>query len=173
MAAAEVTAVAEAHAAVVALIKTIPDAALDWRPSVDEWSLKQTIAHVAHAYAFYLTIIEETRASEFGDVYLISGSAGWRRIEATDSAVMQCATVAAVLDQLALTYQSAMAIFESLTPEELDRPFLLHAWRPDAETEHCTFRLRVLQTAAQHLREHQAQVADFLARWQAVYGDDS
>lgn len=168
MAAAEVAAVAEAHAAIVALIKTIPDAALDWRLSADEWSLKQIIAHIAHAYDFYITIIEETRASDFGDVYLIPGSAGWRRIEATDTAVMQCATVAAVLDRLTLAYQSAMAIFEGLTPAELDRPFILYAWRPDATDEHCTFRRRVLQTAAEHLREHRVQVADILTRWQAA-----
>lgn len=169
MAATEVTAVAETHTAIVALIETIPDAALDWRPSADEWSLKQTIAHIAHAYDFYITIIEETCASDFGDVYLVPGSAGWRRIEATDTAVMQCATIPAALDRLTLAYQSAMAIFEGLAPAELERPFMLHAWRPDAETEHCTFRQRVLQTAADHLREHQAQVADSLAHWQAAH----
>jgi uncharacterized damage-inducible protein DinB len=162
---ADIAAVAEAHAAMVALIETIPDAALDWRPSEDEWSLKQTIGHVAHAYDFYLTIIEETRASDFGHVHLVPGSAGWQRIVATDAAVMQCATVSAVLDRLTLAYQTAMAIFEGLTSEELDRPFVLYAWRPDVKTEHCTFRQRVLQTAADHLQEHQAQVADILTHW--------
>jgi uncharacterized damage-inducible protein DinB len=160
--------VTEAQDAVVALIRAIPDAALDWQPGDDAWSLKRTIAHVAHAYDFYLLIIEQTRASDFGTVGLRPEQPGWQHLVATDEAVLRCTTVAETFDQLESAYQRALAVFSRLAPDELDRAFVLTSWRPDVAPETTTLRVRVLETAASHLREHQSQLAETLAHWRAA-----
>jgi hypothetical protein len=159
-----------AHDAVVALIRTIPDAALGWQPDGDAWSLKRIIAHIAHAYDFYLTIVEEARATDFGTVTLRPGLPGWQRVVATDTTVLQCATVAKVLDQLDAVYQRSLDIFAHLTPDELDRTFVMASWRADREAETTTLRRRVLETAPSHLREHEAQLAETLEGWRAASG---
>lgn len=92
-----------AHQRVAALIGSIPDAALDWQPDEDSWSLKRIVAHVAHAYDFYLLIVEQARAADFGTATLDPGMPGWRRVETTDAAVLGCRDKPAVLDQLAAT----------------------------------------------------------------------
>ncbi len=154
---------------VAALIGSIPDAALDWQPDEDSWSLKRIVAHIAHACDFYLLIVEQARAADFGTVTLDPGMPGWRRVEATDAAVLECRDVPAVLDQLAATRDRALAIFEAITPGELDRPFTLASWRPDAAPQTTTLRHRVLEMATDHLDEHHAHLAETLARWQGAY----
>src|ERR671926_155694 len=80
-------AIVDAHDAVVPLIRTIPDAALDWQPSSDVWSLKQIISHLAHANDFYVMIVNEVRTTRFGTVQLHRDLAGWQQMLATDAAV--------------------------------------------------------------------------------------
>jgi uncharacterized damage-inducible protein DinB len=157
-----------AHEAVTALIGIIPDEALDWQPGEGGWSLKQTIGHIAHAYDFYVAIIEQARADQFGTVRLQAKSPGWYRLLAIDAAIAQCASVPAVLERMAQTYQRALAVFEGLTAEELDRSFVFYTWRADAQPEPTTLRRRVLQTAADHLREHRGQLAETFAQWKAA-----
>ena len=79
--------------------------------------------------------------------------------------VLACATAPDVLDRLISAYRSALAVLDGLTPDELDRPFVLVAWEPDAQSVTSTLRRRVLRTAADHLREHHVQIAETLVRW--------
>jgi uncharacterized damage-inducible protein DinB len=155
-----------AHAGVVALIGAIPDAALDWQPGRDEWSPKQVIGHLAHANDFYVTILEEARAADFGAVRLHRDSTGWRRMLAIDAAVAQCTTGSAALDYFERVYQQALVALQNTSPEELDHPFVFYTWHPGAQPVNTTLRQRVIHQMADHLREHQAQLADLLARWQ-------
>jgi|SRR5579872_6465146 len=150
---------------IMTLITTSPDAALDWKPDETSWSLKQTLAHVAHAYDFYLMIVEEARKSAFGVVKLHPDLPGWRRLQDTDAAVLACATTAEVCGQLNVVYQRAVAILSAISPEELDRSFTLESWRPDVAPETTTLRKRVLEMVADHLREHYGQLAETLAQW--------
>ena len=153
-----------AHAELAVTIAAIPDVALDWQPGGDEWSLKQVIGHLAHANAFYITIVEQARAAGFGTVRLRRGSAGWRRMLATDSAVAACTTTAGALDCFEQAYQQALALLRTLSPDELDRSFVFRSWQPGAEPVTTTLRQRVIQAMADHLREHQAQLAAVSAR---------
>ena len=162
---AELTALAACHREVVAIIEMIPEAALDWRPGEGEWSLKQTIGHIAHAYDFYITIVEEARAQGFGAVKLHAEIPGYRRMLATDAEVAQCATRAAILDRLNQAYQQALAVLQGIAPEELDRPFVFYRWQSEPEPVTTTLRRRVLQTAIEHLREHRAHLAETLELW--------
>lgn len=155
-----------AHARVVALIGAMPDAALNWQPGGDEWSPRQVIGHLAHANDFYVIILEQARAARFGTVRLHRDSAGWRRMLATDAAVAQCTTSSAVLDHFERGYQKALVHLKNISTEELDRPFAFYTWHPDAQLVNTTLRQRVIHEMANHLKEHQAQLADLLARWQ-------
>ena len=56
-------------------------------------------------------------------------------------------------------------IGKETTPEELDRPFVLRSPQPTVTR---TLRERVVRTAAEHLREHQAHLAETLVRWRAA-----
>ena len=154
-----------AHDAVVADIAAIPDAALDWWPGGDEWPIRQLVGHLAHANDFYAMIIEEARAAGFSEAELHPGLPGWRRMQDTDAAVAACADVPAVLDCFERTYGRLLALLRGLTPEELDRPFVLRSPQPTVTT---TLRERVVRTAAEHLREHQAHLAETLARWRSA-----
>jgi hypothetical protein len=154
-----------AHLRVATLVGTIPVAALDWQADADAWSPKRIVAHIVHAYDFFLLIVEQARATDFGTARLDPGLPGWRRVEATDAAVMACRDVSAVLDQLAAARDRALAVFEAITPDELDRPFMLASLRPDAAPQTTTLRHRVLEVAAEHLDEHHAHLAETLARW--------
>src|SRR5260221_6261866 len=87
-----------AHQRVAALISTIPDAALDWQPDAASWSAKRIVAHIAHAYDFYLLIVERARAADFGTARLDPGLPDWQRVEATDAALLACPDVPHVLD---------------------------------------------------------------------------
>ena len=151
-----------AHDAVVADIAAIPDAALDWRPGGDEWPIRQILGHLAHANDFYAMIIDAARAADFGEAELHPGLPGWRRMQDTDAAVVACADVPAVLDCFERTYGDLLAHLHGLTPEELDRPFVLRSPQPTVTT---TLRERVVRTAAEHLREHQVHLTETLARW--------
>ena len=154
-----------AHDAVVADIAAIPDAALDWQPGGDEWPIRQILGHLAHANDFYVMIVEEARARGFGEAELHPGLPGWRRMQETDAAVTECADVPAVLDCFERTYGRLLALLHELTPEELDRPFVLHSPQPTVTT---TLRERVVRTATEHLREHQIHLAETLARWRSA-----
>ena len=164
----ELTELAAAHGEVVAVIETVPEAALDWRPGEGEWSLKQTIGHIAHAYDFYVTIVEEAQAQGFGVVRLHADTPGYRRMLATDADVAQCMTVAALLDRLNQAYQQALAVLRGIAPEQLDRPFAFYRWQSEAEPVTATLRRRVLQTATEHLREHRAHLAETLELWRGI-----
>ncbi len=157
-----------AHQRVADLIGTIPDSALDWQPEADHWSAKRIVAHIAHAYDFFLLIVEQARAADFGTARLDPGLPGWQRVEATDAAVLACRDVPEVLDQLAAARDHALAVSEAITLDELDRPFTLDeldSWRPDAAPQTTTLRHRVLEIAADHLDEHHAHLVETLARW--------
>ncbi len=151
-----------AHDAVVADIAAIPDAALDWRPGGDEWPIRQIVGHLAHANDFYVMIVEEARAADFGEAELHPGLPGWQAMQDTDAAVAACADVRAVLDCFERTYGRLLALLRVLTPEELDRPFVLRSPQPTITT---TLRERVVRTAAEHLREHRTHLEETLARW--------
>src|SRR5258706_11670660 len=151
---------AAAHAAIVPMIRTIPDAALDWRAGDEEWSIKQIIGHLAHANDFYVMIVDEARATSFGTVVPRPELDGWQRMAATYAAVAECRSTQAALDCFERTYQGMLAILYGITADELDRRFVFH--RPDAEPYTTTLRQRVIQTAASHICEHQAHLSDTL-----------
>ena len=159
---------AAAHGELAAFVRGLPDEALDWRADDESWSLKQTIAHVTHAYDFYLMIVEETLGAGFGTVRLHPELAGWQRLLATDAAVNACSTVSAALELFNQACERLNLALEHLSPEELDREFVLLPVRPDDGAVTRTLRRRVLDIAADHLREHKAQMSDTLTRWQAV-----
>jgi uncharacterized damage-inducible protein DinB len=158
-----------AQAQIAALTRTIPDAALDWQPDADSWSLKRILAHVAHAYDFYLLIVEQARTADFGTATLRPELPGWQRVEVTDTAMLQSPDVASLLDYLNATCDRALAVFAAIPADELDRPFVLASWRPDVAPVTTTLRRRVLETATDHLREHFVQLTDTLARWSEAH----
>ena len=166
--AAELTELAAAHGEVVAVVEAIPEAALDWRPGEGEWSLKQTIGHIAHAYDFYATIVEEARAQSFEAVTLHADTPGYRRMLATDADVAHCATVAAVLERLNQAYLQALAVLQGIGSEELDRPFAFYRWQSETEPVMTTLRRRVIQTATEHLREHRGHLLELLVVWKPM-----
>ena len=168
MATAATAELEEGQRALLALLATIPDAALDWEPGGGEWSLKRIIAHIAHAYDFYILIVQEARGHNFGPIRLTPELDGWQRLLATDAAVKACPTVADVLAAVTQAYEPALALFHNLTPAELDHPFLFYNKPVDAAPISTTLRRRVLGEAANHLREHEPQVIETLARWQAA-----
>jgi DinB superfamily len=157
-----------AHDAVVATISRLPNVALDWSPAADEWSIRQIIAHLAHSNDYYITIVEETRAAGFGTVQLRPDSSGWQRMLATDALVLGAASVSEALAHFEHAYEHALAVIAGCTAEELDHPFVFRSWQADADAVTTTLRLRVIATMAEHLREHQGQLSDTLARWQAA-----
>ncbi len=157
--------IVDAHDSVVPLIRTIPDAALDWQPSSDSWSLKQIISHLAHANDFYVMIVDEVRATGFGTVRLHPDLAGWQQMAATNAAVAACTTAQAVLDCFERTYQRMMDVLTDIRLEELDQPFVF--WRADDKAQTTTLRQRVIQMAAEHMREHGPQLTQTLASWQS------
>jgi len=161
-----------AHDATVALIHPIPDAALDWQPDSDTWSLKQIIGHLAHAHDFYVTIVEEARAAHFGILQLHTGLAGWQRMADTDAAVAHCTTTQAVLGCFEQTYQRMLAILHSITPEECQRPFVFQSWQSNAKPLTTTLQQRVIEMVASHMHEHQPQLLQTLASWQSLGDGD-
>jgi uncharacterized damage-inducible protein DinB len=159
-----------AYDAVAPLIQAIPDESLDWRPGEDEFSLKQIVVHLTHANDFYLMIVEEVRAANFSIVRLHRESLGWQRMAATDAEAMQCTSVAALSECFERAYQRLLTTLMEVTKGELERPFVLYSMQPDTEPLTTTLRHRVFLTAADHLREHQAQLADTLAQWRLTHG---
>lgn len=171
MTAATTAELVAAHDGVAAAIGAIPDAALDWQPGGGAWSLKQVIGHLATANDFYLMVVEEARAADFGAVRLHSGLAGWQRALAADAEVARGEGAPAALDCFERAYRRLLAVLEGLTSEELDRPFVFLDQQPgEPPATTTTLRERVLARAVGHLREHQAQLADTLARWRAAAG---
>ena len=154
-----------AHDAVIRAISAVPEEALDWQPGGEEWPIRQILGHLAHANDFYAMIVDAARAADFGEAELHPGLPGWRRMQDTDAAVAACADVPALLDCFERTYGRLLALLRGLTPEELDRPFVLRSPQPTVTT---MLRERVVRTAAEHLREHQAHLAETLARWRAA-----
>lgn len=167
--AATVTAeVRAASDAVAAAVGTIPDAALDWQPGGGDWSPRQIISHLAQSTDFYLGIIEGARATTFGAVQL-DFERLLPRAQSTDAEVARCATVPDARDRFERAYRRLLDVLDGLTPEELDRPFVFLDQQPgEPPAMTTTLRQRVLPRAASHLREHQAQLADTVARWRAA-----
>ena len=161
------TDLAKAHDEVSVIIQQVPDRALDWQSSTDEWSLKQTIGHLAHANDFYIMIVTAARATVFGTAKLHPELAGWKHMATTDAAVAQCTTTLGVYDCFEHTYQLMLTVLRGITHEELDRPFVF--CQPDREPYTTTLRQRVVLMATNHLREHKTQLSNTLAGWQAIY----
>lgn len=155
-----------AHDETAAILSTIPDGALDWQPDETSWSLKRILGHLTHAYEFYLLIVEEARKSRFGTVKLHPDLPGWKRVEQTDAAVLACPTTAEACALFNATHARAIAILGEISLQELDRPFVLDSWRPDVAPVTTTLRTRVLEAAADHLREHHDHLRETLAQWQ-------
>ncbi len=158
-----------AYDEVVAAIERIPDEALDWQPGGGEWSPRYIISHMAHANEFYLSIIEQVRAAGFGTVRLNPDPAV-QRMRAVDAEIARYTTVPDVLDAFERAYRRLLAVLESLTPEELDRPFVLDTGQAYDQTGTTTLRERVMGRAAEHLREHWAQLAATLGRQSELEG---
>jgi ketosteroid isomerase-like protein len=159
---------AAAHDDAVAAIRAIPDAALDWPPGDAEWSLKRIIGHLAHANDFYMMIVDEVFAANFGHVRLHDGLPGFQRMAATDAVVAGCRSSSAALDCFERTYGQLLAVLQAIAPADLDRPFALATPQPDGAPAPTTIRQRVIRMAAAHLREHQPHLNDILARWRAA-----
>lgn len=160
-----VAALQAAHEQVVALARTIGDQAFDWQPDAQSWSPKRTLAHITSAYDFYVMIVEQARAAEFGTVSLPLDSAVWQPMLATETMALACTDVASLLDLLASVYGWAVLEFQGITPEELDRSFVLMPWQAEGTPVTTTLRARVLETATSHLREHRQQLEEILAAW--------
>ena len=172
MAAATTAELARAHDEIVAAIAAIPDAALDWRPGGEDWSPRQIIGHVAAATDFYLAIIEGAREGGFGTVQLDFARL-LPRARATDAEVARYATAPAAREAFERAHRRLLAALEGLAPEELDRPFVFLDQQPgEPPAMTTTLRERIGPRAAGHLREHQGQLADTLARWRAAAGHD-
>ena len=161
----ELTQLQQAHAELTAFIQIIPDDALDWHSADGEWPLKETIAHVAHAYDFYILILDQARAQDFTSVTMRNELPGWQALFCTDDAVKSCQTTSAVLSALQQAYDHVLTHFQTITHEELDRPFTYDSTRPDEPPYTTTLRYRVLQKAISHIHEHIPQLHDTLARW--------
>lgn len=153
------------HEQVVALARTIPDEAFDWQPDADSWSLKRTLAHITSAYDFYVMIVEQARAADFGTVSLPLDSAVWQPMRATESMALACKDVASLLDLLASVYGWTLLEFQGITSDELDRSLVLMPWQDGGKPETTTLRARVLEMATRHLREHHQQLEETLAAW--------
>ena len=147
-------------------IGAVPASAFDWRPGEAEFSPKQIVAHLASANDFYVMIVDEARTTQFGDVRLHPGLAGWRSMQATDAAIAQCMTTLAALDCFERTYQRMLEVLDEIRPEELDRPFVF--WRPDTAPSTTTLRQRVIGMAAEHMREHLPHLSRSLAEWHMI-----
>jgi len=161
--------VAAAHERLVEVVGMIPNVALDWQPGGGNWSLREIMSHLAHANNFYVMIVEEVRASAFGNVRLHPGLVGFQRMEATNAAVAQSSTATDVLECFEHTYQQLLAILHTITAEEAERPFnLSYSWQPEASAEQTVLRTRVLEMAAHHLLEHQTQLIETLHGWRVT-----
>src|SRR5262245_55889409 len=157
---------AAAHDDTVAIIRTTPDAALDWPPGGAEWPLRRIVGHLAHANDFYIMIVDEAFAANFGHVRLHDGLPGFQRMAATDAAMAGCSSSAAALDCFERTYTRLQALLGTIALADLERPFVLAT--PQTDGAPTTIRQRVIRMAAAHLREHQPHLNDILTRWQAA-----
>lgn len=163
---AQVDDLVAAIGSVSAAIGAVPAAAFEWRPGEAEFSPKQIVAHLASANDFYLMIIDEALASGFGAVRLSQGPPGVSRVLATHADMNKRTTVAEALDGFRYASRRLLDALERLTPEQLDRPFVLDdALQPDGGRETTTLRRRIVGRCAEHLREHHAQLDETLALW--------
>ena len=64
--------------------------------------------------------------------------------------------------ELAATHDEVVRVIRTIPDAALE-------WQPDAEPVTTTLRDRVIQMAASHLREHQTQMLETLARWQTTH----
>lgn len=163
MSMADMEALVTAHDEVVATIEAIPDKVLDRQPGDGEWSPRYIISHMAHTNEFYLSIIEQARSAGFARVRLDPEPAV-QRMRGIDDEIAQRATVPDVLDGFERACRRLLTELETLTPEEVDRPFILDSGQVYDEPGATTLRERVMERAAEHLREHRAQLAATLAR---------
>lgn len=157
-----------AYAEVAPVFQAVPDVSLDWRPGADEFSVKQILVHLTHANDFYLMIVKEAYAMNFGIVRLHPELSGWQRMGETDAEAGRCTDVAALSACFERAFQRLMTVLAGITDEELERPFVLYELQSNAEPHITTLNQRVLHMAASHLREHQAQLSETLARWRSA-----
>ena len=146
------------HAETIERIQLITDDALDWAPDATQWSLRQVIGHLAHAYDFYGMIVEQARATNFASVSLHPGLEGWQRMLATDAGVARTRTSHEALAWYEEAYQRLITVLITLTEEELDHPFTFTDPHPNAEPIVTTLRVRVMQMVTTHMREHHGQL---------------
>ncbi|MFN8487907.1 MAG: DinB family protein [Caldilineaceae bacterium] len=156
------------HGEVSPLFQSVPNESLNWKFDENGWSVKQILVHLTHANDFYLMILEEARAANFGAVRLHTELPGWQRMVATDTEAWQCGNVAELYNCFGQAFQRLMADLETFTEDELDQPFELYEMQPNAKALPTTLRQRVLQIAENHLREHKDQLTETLVHWQSI-----
>lgn len=157
-----------AHDDVVAIIRSIPDTALDWQPGGEEWSLKQVIGHLAGAGIFFAYILDSARATDFGPVTL-SREEIIRRGAEQQVALQRCKTTNDVLENFQQGYDKTLQAIASMTLEEVDRPFQLQELRPGSEPSQVTLRSRFVDRFGAHLRDHEGQLKATIASWRAQH----
>lgn len=158
-----------ARDAILALLE-VPDTALDWRPAEADWSPRQIVEHIGATGPFFTLIIEQARATGFGDVTLDREELG-RRVAESRAALARCASAAAVREYFARTFEEGAQVAASVREDELDRPFRMRSMRPGGMLEETTLRRRVVDRFGEHLREHEAQLRGTLDAWRVAQGD--
>ena len=159
----------DAFGTVLQAIFEVPDKSLEWQKGDGEFSVKQIIAHLTSANDFYLAIVEDTIASNFGEVRTIDTSPGYRRMYETDALAMQCKNtvdLAAYFEQAFVRLRTAL---EGVNGADLDKPFIYYGWQKD-EPYATTLRQRVIAIAAEHMIEHKVQLEDSVTGWKTKNG---
>jgi hypothetical protein len=163
----------KAQAEFTDLVSMIPYDALDWQPAGNEWPLRETIAHVAHAYDFYSLILNLARASNFTTVTMYRDLPGWQALRVTDAAIKACHTSDELLAAFNQAFAKALTHFQTITPEELDIPFTYDHASPDEAPYTTTLRHRILEKATEHAHEHIPQITNTLAQWRRQVKQES
>jgi len=74
-------------------LRDVPDSLLDWRPAPEEWSIAETLLHMAHAEASYMARLEEdSERSPFPQMAAIRSWAYHRLIRLTEGELSRVTT---------------------------------------------------------------------------------
>ncbi|WP_227937424.1 DinB family protein [Alkalihalobacillus deserti] len=153
-----ITSVNESIDRIIETVKGLSEETIRWKPTEDEWSIMQIMAHIVEALPYWVDEIEqlvETPGNEWGRNHLHEP-----RLEAVKPETVDAISVDEMIKQLEQVKQTVQSGIENLTPEQLAAEAT--SVNPNFGTKPLSFIIDHL--IDQHVNKHEGQIQRNLSK---------
>jgi uncharacterized damage-inducible protein DinB len=147
-----ITSVSESIDRIIETVKGLPEETIRWKPTEDEWSIMQIIAHIVEALPYWtneIILLVESPGKEWGRNHLHEP-----RLKAVQPETVDSISINEMISKLEKVKETVKAGIENLTQEQLTAEAT--SVNPNFGTKPLSFIIEHL--IEQHVIKHEGQI---------------